>query len=174
MEIVADLVKVLIPASLVLGAMYLTISSFIKKDFDQKALDTKLQLDKTVIPIRLEAYERICLLLERVNPSHLLVRLSDTSLNVVSFQQLLISEIRAEFAHNFSQQVYMSDEAWLTVKNAINETISLINLAARELDGQASSIELSKKVFEILIQSQINATETALLLIKNEARNQFM
>jgi hypothetical protein len=173
MEIVADLIKVLVPASLVLWAMYLTLSSFLRKEFAQKNLEQRFEAQKTVLPIRLEAYERICLLLERMLPNNLLIRLSNPEFNVVSFQQVLIAEIRAELAHNFSQQLYISDDAWLSVKNALNETISMINLSAQELDPNAPSIELSKKVIEKVLQNQHFSTESALAFVKDEARKLF-
>ncbi len=170
MELVADLLKVILPAALILWAMYLAINAFIKKDLDQKKLEAQGLSDKTTLTLRLGAYERICLLLERIAPSQLLLRTSPPEISAVAYQQLLTHEIRNELSHNFSQQVYMSDEAWLTVKNAVNETISLINLAATELEPDAPAVALSKKVFEKLLQSQRNPSEVALVFIKEEAR----
>jgi hypothetical protein len=106
-------------------------------------------------------------------PNNLLIRLSNPEFNVVSFQQVLIAEIRAELAHNFSQQLYISDDAWLSVKNALNETISMINLSAQELNPNAPSIELSKKVIEKVLQNQHFSTESALNFVKDEARKLF-
>ncbi len=174
MELVADLVKVILPAGLVLWAMYLTVSSFIKKDLVQKELEIKAETTKTILPIRLQAYERMALFLERISPNNLLIRLNGQTPNVFSFQQLMLSEIREEFSHNLSQQVYMSDEAWTTVKNAMNETVALINLSAKDLAPDAPAIELSKRVFEIMMGKEVNPSDEALKVIKHEMRNNFM
>ncbi len=174
MELVADLVKVILPAGLVIWAMYLTVSSFIKKDLVQKELEIKAETTKTILPIRLQAYERMALFLERISPNNLLIRLNGQTPNVLSFQQLMLSEIREEFSHNLSQQVYMSDEAWTTVKNAMNETVALINISAKELSPDAPAIELSKRIFEIMMSKEVNPSDEALRVIKQEMRSQFM
>jgi hypothetical protein len=173
MELVADLVKVILPAGLVLWAMYLTVSSFIKKDLVQKELEIKAETTKMLLPIRLQAYERMALFLERISPNNLLIRLNGQTPNVLYFQQLMLSEIREEFSHNLSQQVYMSDEAWTTVKNAMNETVALINLSAKDLSPDAPAIELSKRVFEIMMGKEVNPSDEALKVVKQEMRDSF-
>jgi hypothetical protein len=173
MELVADLIKVILPAGLVLWAMYLTVSSFIKKDLVQKELEIKAETTKTLLPIRLQAYERMALFLERISPNNLLIRLNGQTPNVLSFQQLMLSEIREEFSHNLSQQVYMSDEAWTTVKNAMNETVALINLSAKDLSPDAPAIELSKRIFEIMMGKEVNPSDEALKVVKQEMIDSF-
>ena len=174
MELVTDLVKIILPAGLVLWAMYLTFSSFIKKDLVEKELAIKAETTKTLLPIRLQAYERMALFLERISPNNLLIRLNARTSMVVEFQQLMLEEIREEFAHNLSQQVYMSDEAWTVVKNAMNETVALINLSARELAPNAPALELSKRIFEVIMDKNVNPSDEALRLIKQEIRENFM
>ena len=174
MELVADLVKIILPAGLVLWAMYLTVSSFIKKDVVEKELAIKAETTKMLLPIRLQAYERMALFLERISPNNLLTRLNGQTPNVVSFQQLMLSEIREEFSHNLSQQVYISDEAWTVVKNAMNETVALINLSARELAPELPAFELSKRIFEVIMEKNINPSDEALSVIKKEIRENFM
>ena len=174
MELGTDLIKIILPAGLVLWAMYLTVSSFIKKDVVEKELAIKAETIKTLLPVRLQAYERMALFLERISPNNLLIRLNGQTPNVVSFQQLMLSEIREEFSHNLSQQIYMSDEAWTVVKNAMNETVALINLSARDLSPEASSLELSKRIFEVIMDKNINPSEEALTVIKREIRENFM
>ncbi len=174
MELVADLIKVLLPAGLVLWAMYLTISSFLKKEISQKELDIKAESIKTLLPIRLQAYERMALFLERISPNNLLIRLSGRVATVAEFQQLMLIEIREEFSHNLSQQVYMSDEAWLTIKNAMNETVTLINLSAKDLAPEASALALSKQILEVVLAKNVIPSDDALRFIKQEMRDNFM
>lgn len=174
MELVADLIKVLLPAGLVLWAMYLTISSFLKKEISQKELDIKAESIKTLLLIRLQAYERMALFLERISPNNLLIRLSGRVATVAEFQQLMLIEIREEFSHNLSQQVYMSDEAWLTIKNAMNETVTLINLSAKDLAPEESALALSKRILEVVLAKNVIPSDDALKFIKQEMRDNFM
>ena len=174
MELVADLIKVLLPAVLVLWAMYLTVSSFLKKELVQKELNIKAETAKTILPIRLQSYERMALFLERISPNNLLIRLSGRVDTVAAFQQLMLAEIREEFSHNLAQQVYMSDEAWLNIKNAMNEIVALINLSAKDIDPNAPSLELSKRILEVVMSKNIAPSDDALKFLKQEMRNNFM
>ncbi len=153
--------------------MYLTVSSFIKKDLVQKELDIRSETTKTLLPIRLQAYERMAFFLERISPYNLLIRLNGRTENVAEFQQLMLAEIREEFSHNLSQQVYMSDEVWTVVKNAMNETVALINLSSKEIAPDAPAIELAKRIFEIIMNKSVNPSDEALKIVKQEMREQF-
>ncbi len=174
MNSLIEILKIALPAGLVLFGMYLTATSFIKKDLVDKELQIKAETTKTLLPIRLQAYERMCLFLERIAPNNLLLRLSGRASNVAEFQQILLNDIRDEFSHNLSQQVYMSDEAWTAVKNTMNEISALINLVTRELDPASAPIELSKKLFEVVISKGISPTDEALRIVKDEFRRNFI
>lgn len=173
MEVLEDFVKILLPSALVLYAMYLTIRSFLNKDVERRLIDVKLKNTEIVLPIRLQAYERMCLFLERISPGNLILRLNNSEYSAGEFQQVLLSEIREEYNHNLSQQVYMSDEAWTQVKNAMEEVIATINDAARQLSPEARSIDLARAIFETTIQQDLDPNGRALRFVKNEIRQQF-
>lgn len=170
MERFFDLLLILIPSSLVLFGMYLTIQSLLNGQKESQQLSAKSESNKIIVPLQLQAYERICLLLERISPQNLLIRLNTKSINSSDFQQVLINEIREEFNHNLSQQVYMSDLAWNQVKNAVEQTIGLINESAIGIDPQASGIELSKNILKTVINTNNNFCDAALVNIKAELR----
>ncbi|MFN4147814.1 MAG: hypothetical protein ACK4GN_18480 [Runella sp.] len=174
MEIITDLLKILLPAALVLYAMYLTVSTFLKQQFDLQQQVQRTNQAEVALPIRLQAYERVCLLLERISPNNLLIRLNGTATQAVEFQQILLQEIREEFNHNLSQQVYMSHEVWEQVRAAQQEVMTLINQAAAEIAPEAAPIELSKKIFEKIIQENRNPTAQALKATKDEIQRVFM
>jgi hypothetical protein len=170
MDQISQILLILIPGSLVLFGMYLTVRSMINGQNEAKQIESKAESRKISLPMQLQAYERICLLLERISLQNILVRLNGKALNVADFQQVLISEIREEFNHNLSQQVYMSDMAWDHVKNTVEQTIGLINEAAAGVDPQANGIELSKSVLKRVLASDQIIGQTGLLFVKNEAR----
>ncbi|MDX1317056.1 MAG: hypothetical protein R3262_05890, partial [Xanthomarina gelatinilytica] len=82
------------------------------------------------MPLRLQAYERMALFLERITPSKLLIRMSPTSSNKEDYENLLIAAIEQEFDHNLSQQIYISDDCWNIITAAKNATIQLIRKAS--------------------------------------------
>jgi len=174
MEIVADILKITLPAAIVLYAMYVTVTAFIRKGLTEKKLEAQRLNIQTVLPIRLQAYERMCLFLERINPNNLIMRLSGTATSAIELQKILLQELREEFNHNLSQQVYMSHDAWERVRAAQQEVITLINQAAANIKADDAPIELSKKIFEKVVQENLNPTADALQFIKAEIQREFM
>lgn len=170
MESFVQFLNAVLPAAIVLFGMYLIVKSFLEKDFQKKLVEIKLKSTETILPIRLQAYERICLLLERVSPSNLVPRINDSSYNAAVFNQRLIMEVREEFNHNLSQQVYMSDQAWNVTKAAINDLNSILNAAAQTVNPEAKGIELAKNIFERYSSLENDPIETALTIVKNEIR----
>jgi hypothetical protein len=174
MQILTEILKIVLPSALVIYAMYLVVATFFKKSLVEKQIDLRRGSIETTLPIRLQAYERICLLLERISPNNLIVRLNDSSLRAVEFQQLLLHEIRDEFNHNLSQQIYMSHDAWERVRAAQQEVGTLINQAAAEISADGSAMDLSRKIFEKLMQENRNPTAEALQFVKAEIQQEFM
>ena len=173
MEALTEFGKIILPAGAVLYAMFLTTRMFLNKEYEKRLIDIKIKNNETVLPVRLQAYERICLFLERIAPKNLIVRLNIGEMTAREFQQVLLHEIREEFGHNLSQQVYMSEESWNLVKNAMEEIIMLVNEASGELEEGAMSIDLSRKVFEKVIERQELGTDMALSFVKNEIQQVF-
>lgn len=172
MEIISDLVKILLPAGAVLYAMYLTLRSVLQRDIAQKALDMKARKMEFVMPLKLQAYERMCLFLERIAPDNLLLRVNDGGFNAATLQQLALAEIRNEFNHNLSQQIYMTDKAWDAVKQSMETLNVLIRSAGSQVAPTDRSVELARKVFDQWTEFKQNPIDQALTIIKAELRKE--
>lgn len=170
---VYDLLKITIPAILVLYASYLLVRSVLQKQLDELSLSLRHKNQEVVLPIRLQAYERICLLMERIAPNNLIPRMNNREFTAQDLHSVLVEEIRSEYNHNLSQQVYMSEEAWIYVSGAVEQLISLINEAANELPEKATSLDLAKKVFEKNMRNEQDTLKGALSFVKNEIRELF-
>jgi hypothetical protein len=173
MELVIEFAKLLLPAAAVLYAMYLVVKSFLDKELQRQHLEIRGKSIETVLPNRLHAYERVCLFLERISPNSLILRLNQGDYSSREFQHILTNEIREEFNHNVSQQVYMSEDAWTLVVHAKEDLISTINRAADSLNEKASGVDLSKKVFEFNMQKEKDPIQEALRFVKSEIRQTF-
>jgi hypothetical protein len=173
MEPIWDLIKITIPAGIVLYAMFLTVKTMLQKQNEAKIIEIKAKNKEIVLPIRLQAYERMTLFLERISPDQIIKRVQKSDMNVAELQYLLLNEIREEFNHNLSQQVYMSDESWKIIKNAKEELIMVVNQTAKNLDPEAKSIELVKKIYEESLDKKIDNIEYGLSFLKNEIQNEF-
>ncbi|MFP4090091.1 MAG: hypothetical protein ACLFUB_18320 [Cyclobacteriaceae bacterium] len=173
MEVVVEFAKLLLPAAAVLYAMYLTVKSFLNKEMAQKMVDLRSQQTADVVPTRLQAYERLTLLLERISPNNLVRRLNDNNYSAKEFQQILIANVREEFNHNLSQQIYVSNEVWQMTRNAMEDVVLTINQAAEGLDDKARSIDLARNIFNQHLQKEQDAISQTILALKNEVRQQF-
>ena len=170
MDYITDFLKILVPAALVLYAMYLTIRSFLQKQFDNRLLDLKLKNTETILPIRLQAYERMALFLERISPNNMLLRLSEPAMSAPEFQQLLLKEIREEFNHNLSQQVYMSDQVWEKIRTTMNEVVTAIQTASQKMDEKQNAIDLAEEIFDYMIKLNRDPIGETLSILKGELR----
>lgn len=173
MEVLLDLFKILVPAALVLYAMYLIVKSFLDKELQKQVIATRDKNTEIVLPVRLQAYERMVLFLERITPNNLLRRLNTADLSAREFQHVLVHEIREEFNHNLSQQVYMSDESWRAIRQAMEEVVALINRSADDLPKDARGIELNRLLLKRMVEEDADPTGRALKTVKDEIRSIF-
>jgi hypothetical protein len=165
--------KILIPASIVLYAVYLMVRSFIQREIDLKKLEVRTRSIETILPARLQAYERMALFLERISPQNLLIRLNNSGYSARDFQKVLLDEIRNEYNHNVSQQVYMSEQVWNQVKNAKEDLVILINEASSRVTMESTSLDLSKKIFEMAMDKKVDPIGHALSELKKEIQQIF-
>ena len=120
---------------------------------------------KNTLPIRLQAYERMALFLERISIPSLVVRVKPLSSNKLDYENLLIKNIENEFEHNLSQQIYLSDECWSVIKASKNATIKAIRSAAM------SQADTSDKLREDILNETMDKqspSATALAYVKKE------
>lgn len=168
-----NLVFYLAPLVMIGGGYYLLIKRMFDRDYKIKLLEAKLNMQKDVIPLRLQAYERITLFLERISPNNLLYRTMRNEMTVRTFQAELLDTIRTEFEHNITQQIYISPQTWTVIRNAKEDITRYINTSVSELPGDLPAIELSKKIFEKIMQNEEAPTQKALNYIKSEVSQLF-
>lgn len=181
-----EFVKILVPSIVVFITAYLILSSFLENQLKVKTLEVQqkqrednIRHYQDSLPLRLQAYERLALYLERINPQNLIMRTQtqmadNAGLTVPEMQMILISNIRTEFEHNLTQQLYVSTEGWLLVKVVTEEIISVISSIAQQLPTDASATDLSRQVLEYFIQSDHPIpTQGALEKLKEEVRELF-
>jgi hypothetical protein len=119
----------------------------------------------------LQAYERLALFLERISPNSLVLRCYQPGMDLKVLQGVLTKNIRDEFEHNLSQQVYVSSEAWNRIKEAKEEMINMINSSAVKLDNEADISSLVGSIFETVTKQ--NPVDSALEFLKREIKTQF-
>ena len=124
------------------------------------------EAQKNALPLRLQAYERMSLYMERINPTKLLIRIAPISNDKNDYENLIITQIEQEFEHNLTQQIYMSDECWTIIVTAKNATIQMIR-KANSSDRVVNADTLREAVLSDLMEKQ-SPSNAALAYIKNE------
>lgn len=173
MNTLLELIKILVPASVVLYAVYLMVRTFIGKEIELKKIEVRGRSIETVLPIRLQAYERITLFLERIAPQALIFRLSKPTYSGQEFHRILLDEIRNEYNHNVSQQVYMSEYVWNMVKNAKEELTASINEVASRMNPDSKAIDLSRQLLQHILDKKEDTVALALSELKKEIQQTF-
>ena len=173
MEILAEILKFTIPSVLALLVAFLAIDRFLKNEDHRRNYEMRKATLSQMIPIRLAAYERLVLFLERTAPESLILRVQNSEMNNVQLQQALLATIRQEYEHNFAQQLYISEQAAAVVKNAKESLIQLINLAASKVESTASSTQLSVLIIESYYAAETPPVKVAVDLLKAEVRGYF-
>ena len=148
MEIIWYIVGVALTGVVVFFTAYFSIKYFLENDQKKRILELKFNSKSLITPIRLQAYERMAMFLERIEPNQLIQRVNNQELTSEQFKTIMLTSIRAEFEHNLSQQIYISSGVWDLIVQAKEETIQLINLCAGKLDDKAMSIDLATSILE--------------------------
>src|SRR5450755_3545922 len=107
----------------------------------------------TVTPQKLQAYERLILLTDRISLPSLISRSNQPGLNVREMQNLLVQTIRQEFDHNITQQIYVSPEAWDAIRNLKEQNLLIINQVSSYLPDTVTGQDLNKSLLEMVMQN---------------------
>lgn len=173
MDAFLEILKYILPSTIVFLAVYFVLKKQQDTQLKREVVKGRQTIQNTVLPIRLQAYERMVLLLERITPQNLVMRSNNNIITSGQLHQELLSTIRSEYEHNITQQVYVSKSAWEAVKRAKEETIKIINISASKVNDNAKGIELSKMVLELSMKLDKLPTQLAIDYIKEEARSFF-
>ncbi len=118
-----------------------------KQQLLQIKLDERREALKVITPIRLQAYERMALFLERISPESLVLRCYQPGMDLRLLQGVMTKNIRDEWEHNLSQQVYVSPELWTRIREAKDEMVNLVNSSAVSLTDTTDPTRLAATIF---------------------------
>lgn len=166
---ILELFSFTIPSVITGLVAYYFFLNHIKSEEKKMKLSLLRENQKQSLPIRLQAYERMTLFLERINPSKLVLRITSVNNDVDAYSQSLINTVEQEFEHNLAQQIYISDKCWSVITAAKNATILIIKKTAEE-ENVNNAQELREAIVKRILNSSAPST-TALAFIKDEVRN---
>ena len=165
-----EIFKYCIPAVCVLLATWLVMHRFYKSEAEKRLWELKRLSQKEISPIRMRAYERLTLLLERTTPEHMLIELNLSEMTPLQVQAHLMRTIRQEYDHNLSQQIYISNEVWDLIDNAKQQTIAFVNSIAQQMPPESNALDYAKTLITAYRSNGDTPHDIALQALKNEAK----
>jgi hypothetical protein len=167
-DILFKIALVLFPAAGVVLVTYLFLKKQSEKDVGYLQLELKKERQSHFLPMRVEAYQRSVLLMERIHPGSLVMRLHNPGDPARKLQAELLQTIRQEYDHNVSQQLFVTPKTWAMIRNSKEETIKIINIAGNQMLATSTSTDLAGKIFEIVAEVGQLPTEITIEQIKTE------
>lgn len=158
-----------LPALITGGVAYYLFDSYFKDQQNTRRWLVQKENQKQALPLKLQAYERLALFLERINPTKILIRVAPFSDSKADYQNLLIQHIEQEYEHNLTQQIYVSDECWSMIVTAKNTIIQ--NIRKTVLNPEiTSSDKLRESILTNMFDSE-SVSSIALGYLKNEVKD---
>lgn len=166
-----EILKYTIPAIIVLIATTLIVNKFLVNETQRKRLSIFKEGMDTTLRLRLQAYERLAMYMERIHPRVLIPRVYATGMTVRDLQTAMLEVVRAEYEHNLSQQIYVSAQVWKTVQSVKEQEMAMMNQLASQLNPDSSAKELHQRMIDFIVSNENSIpSEVALEVINNEAK----
>lgn len=168
---ILEILAYTLPSLITGGVAYSLFNSYFKDQRNTRSWLLQKENQKDALPLRLQAYERMALFLERINPTKLLIRVSPNSSNKNDYENYLIAQIEQEFEHNLTQQIYLTDDCWTIILTAKNATIQMIRKT-----NMSERVDTADKLREVILSDLMekqSPSSAALSYLKNEL-NQFL
>lgn len=171
-ETILAIIQYTIPSIIVFLTAYFFFRSQSNKEIALKEYELKKEGQQTTLPLRLQAYERLSIFLERTHFNNLIPRIRDNSMSAQDLHYEAIAHIKMEYEHNISQQIYVSSELWRLIHICKDELIKTTNLVAAGLSEDASGTDFSKALFQYIMDSDTDLpNDKVLAYLKNEVRS---
>ena len=148
METFLDIIKWLTPALIVFVLTLVLVHWFLKAETQRRKQEFLLMRNKDILPIKMSAYERVTLFLERISAESIIMREQPKAQSSEELQSILLSAIRTEYEHNMAMQVHIAPSTWNLVKTAKEEMIRNVNISATLIKQNQASMALAKTTLE--------------------------
>jgi hypothetical protein len=168
-----DILKYVLPALVVMFTSGFLVKRFLVQQNQMHVQNQKQKTSAEMLQVRLQAYERVLLFLERIRPQNLILRNDYSQVDAAVYHRHLIENIRLEFEHNLVQQLYISPKAWEKLVIAKNRVTRIINEAGNKKPDQQTAAELAIGILEMEMADGENTVQSAIDFIKNEVKELF-
>jgi hypothetical protein len=168
LAVVLEIIKITVPALIVFFTVYHILKQYVAGQLNLEMLKHKNAQRGTVTPARLQAYERLMMLCERIAIPDLILRMNNPKMNSKELQSSIMLAIKQEFDYNLTQQTYVSEKLWEIIGLAKDHVLNTISVYGDKVAPNASSQELINMLYKALEEQEAKPLLTAKRAIKNE------
>ncbi|MFZ4428663.1 MAG: hypothetical protein ACOYOO_16005 [Saprospiraceae bacterium] len=172
-ETILEIIKLTIPALIVFFTVDRLMRQYLGHQLQLQLNEAKKRGQDLTTPLRLQAYERLSLLCERIDLPSLILRVRPENLSANEYRLALLLSIQQEYEHNITQQVYVSAQLWEIIKLARDDNMQVIEHALGQIPAGEDARKLAGTILQVLAQRGESATGKAQLAIKREAASLF-
>ncbi len=155
-----------IPALIVFATVYFLFKKFMDSQMQLQMMQYRHRESKNILPLKLQAYERLTLFVERIKPDSMMLRLNDTGLNGRTMRNMMMISVQKEYEHNLTQQIYVSENLWKIITIAKDELIRVISDS--EPPPEQSAQEFGSELLLSFSKLKLNPLDQAQRAIKEE------
>lgn len=127
-----EILKIILPAFIVFLTVFYLMKEFFKAQIQMKNMELRSKGWGDTIPLKIQAFERLALFLERIRVQNLLLRLEEEGMTVKELKAVLLIGLQHEYDHNVSMRLYISEKLWEIISLAKFEVTAMIAEAANE------------------------------------------
>jgi len=170
METFLEIVKYTLPALVVFATVYYMMKQYLDQQYKLSSLEMRKEQYDKMLPIKLQAYERLALFCERISVDNLSYRLANSGTDGLALSKSMLVAIQQEWEHNLSQQIYVSDNLWDIISLAKNNNQAVIARASQEIGVEDSPAALMQKILSIKAEGKMDPIAAARQAIKEETQ----
>ncbi|WP_448699743.1 hypothetical protein ACFGVR_21820 [Mucilaginibacter sp. AW1-3] len=171
--LLSDVLKYTIAGLTTVALAYYLVRPHLDRVESFQLLDLRKSVANQTLPLKLQAYERVVLFIERVNPASMLIRLGANDYSAAELQSIVIAEIRNEYQHNVTQQIYVSAQAWTVVRRIKDDTMGIVTNVVKGLPDDATGLDLSRAILTHLSKLEENPYDMATAVIRKDLEDIF-
>ncbi|MEN0045850.1 MAG: hypothetical protein AAF806_02195 [Bacteroidota bacterium] len=167
---ILEIIKISVPAIVVFLTVQTLLKQYLNKQYQLRQLEYSQSKKDGSLNIRLQAYERLALLCERISIPNLILRLRTSEMTNADLKAAMLIAIQQEFEHNTSQQIYVSEQLWKILQFARVETMNTISGVAETVDSNGNAQEFADTLFKYIDDKEINVNLKVQTAIRKETQ----
>jgi hypothetical protein len=173
MTVFFEILKIIVPAVVVALTAYFIIREMLRKQLQMQDQRIRQERQSSVTPLRMQAYERISILIERLSLPGMLMRTDSSGMQANTLKIALMMNVQQEFEHNISQQIYVSEKLWEIIKATRDDLIQFLGAVSEKLPKGATAQVYRETLLAYHQQREYDPVATAQMAIRKEATSLF-